>query len=55
MSLQTDLDEARAKVAEIEAKIAALPAELLEKTEAELTVFWHAITTYFSGSVPPAP
>lgn len=58
MSLQDDLNLAKAEVTRIEAEIAALPAVIVGKTEAELIGIWQAIDVYFKGNVPssaPAP
>jgi uncharacterized iron-regulated protein len=80
MSLKTDLEEAKSKLAEleanyqlvkadveakakvIEAELAALPAELIGKGEAELATLYHKIVHFFGGAdkvpadptVPPA-
>jgi Flp pilus assembly pilin Flp len=53
MSLQTELEAAKAEVTRLEAEVAALPAAIVGKTEAELSALWHAIGNYFKGSVPP--
>jgi hypothetical protein len=53
MSLQTDLDAAKAEVLRLETEIAALPAEIAGKTENELSIIYHKILAYFKGTVPP--
>ena len=55
MSLETDLIAAKAEVVRIEAEIAALPAELLGKTETELATLYHAVLAFFKGTPPPIP
>jgi hypothetical protein len=55
MSLQNDLDTAKAEVARIESEIAAMPATIVGKTEDELVAIWHAIKSYFKGDVPEHP
>jgi len=55
MSLSTDLEAAKAEVTRIEAEIAALPSELLGKTEIELASLYHAVLAFFKGTPPPVP
>lgn len=56
MSLQTYLSAAKEKVSLIEAEIAALPAEIKDKTENELSKIYHAIAQFFGGhDAVPAP
>lgn len=56
MSLQTDLSAAKEKVSLIEAEIAALPAEIKDKSENELSKIYHAIAQFFGGhDAVPAP
>ena len=56
MSLQSELEAAKAVVANIESEIAALPNSIAGKTEDELVAIYHAITGYFRGAVPaPVP
>jgi len=55
MSLQTDLEAAKAEVTRIEAEIAALPSELIGKTEIELASLYHAVLAFFKGTPPPVP
>lgn len=55
MSLQSDLDAAKAEVTRIEAEIASLPSELLGKTETELASLYHAVLAFFKGTPPPVP
>ena len=52
MGLLADLAAAKAEVTRIEGEIAALPSEIVGKTEAEMVAIWHSITTYFGGTVP---
>ena len=55
MSLQTELARAKAEVSTLESEIAAMPAAILGKTEAELSIIYHAIADFFGGheAVPP--
>ena len=56
MSLQDELNAAKAEVARLETEIAALPTEIKDKTEDELSKIWHAITSFFRGADKvPAP
>ena len=56
MSLSTDLEAAKAEVTRIESEIAAaLPSELLGKTETELASLYHAVLAFFKGTPPPVP
>jgi len=56
MSLQTELSEAKAEVAKIEAEIDALPAEIKNKAEWEIAALYHAIAKFFGGhDAVPAP
>ena len=52
MSLQTELDAAKAEVARIEAEIKQLPETLIGKTENELAIIYHSIAKYFKWNVP---
>lgn len=52
MSLQTELDAAKAEVARIEAEIKQLPETLIGKTEKELAIIYHSIAKYFRWNVP---
>ena len=49
MSLQTELTAAEAEVSKIKAEIEALPAEIKDKTESELSAIYHAIAKFFGG------
>lgn len=55
MSLQDDLQAAKNEVSRIEAEIAELPSELLNKSEEELANLYHAVLRYFKGTPPPVP
>jgi hypothetical protein len=52
MNLQDELNAARAEVIRLEAEVAALPGIIAGKTESELVQVYHAIVSFFRGSVP---
>lgn len=53
MSLNTELEAARAEVVKLETELAALPEGFITKSEVELAAIYHAITAFFRGNVPP--
>jgi hypothetical protein len=49
MSIQSELNTAKAEVARLEVELAALPPAIISKTEAELKADYAAIVAFFRG------